>query len=96
VVDRFFPKDRIQAGIDAVLALPNGSSVRYIERLLGGRRDGLDVAIDLAWPGLIRLAPVRKWTRDRTFVRSRPSRAAGVTLPNIRSPELVIQTVPGA
>jgi hypothetical protein len=76
VVDRFFPKDRIRAGIDAVLALPNGSSVRDIERLLGGRCDGLDVAIHLAWKGLIRLAPMRKWTRDTTFVRSRPSRAA--------------------
>jgi hypothetical protein len=71
VVSRFFPKHRIQAGIDAVLALPNGSSVYDIERLLGDDRDGLDVAIHLAWHGLIRLNPARKWSWDTTFVRTR-------------------------
>lgn len=52
VVSRFFPKDRLQAGIAGVLKLPNGSRVLDLERLLGGRGDGLDVAIHLAWQGL--------------------------------------------
>lgn len=71
VVNRFFPKNRVQAGIDAVLGLPNGSSISDLERLLGGRGDGLDVAIYLAWQGLIRLGPQHKWNWETTFVRTR-------------------------
>jgi hypothetical protein len=71
VVNRFFPKNRLQAGIDGLLKLPNGSSIRELERLIGGRGDGLDVAIHLAWHGFIRLAPQREWTWETTFVRTR-------------------------
>ncbi|MGC0322527.1 hypothetical protein ABIG06_003156 [Bradyrhizobium sp. USDA 326] len=71
VVSRFFPKNRIQAGIDGVLKLPNGSSVLDLERMIGGRGDGLDVAIHLAWQGLIRLSPRREWDWETTFVRTR-------------------------
>ena len=70
VVNRFFPKNRLQAGIDAVLMLPNGSSVLDLEHLLGDKGDGLNVAIHLAWKGLIRLAPQREWTWETTFVRT--------------------------
>lgn len=71
VVTRFFPKERLQAGIDAVLKLPHGSSVEDIERLIGRRGDGLDVAIHLAWQGLIRLSPRRVWDWETTFVCTR-------------------------
>jgi hypothetical protein len=71
VVTRFFPKDRLQAGIDGILRLPNGSSVLELERLIGGRGDGLNVAIHLAWQGLIRLSPQREWDWETTFVRTR-------------------------
>ena len=71
VVNRFFPKNRLQAGIDGVLKLPNGSSILDLERLIGGRGDGVDVAIYLAWQGLIRLAPQREWGWETTFVRTR-------------------------
>lgn len=70
IVDQFFPESRIQAGIDAVLSLPNGASVQDLENLLGGRRDGFKVAVHLAWRGLIRLDPSRKWTWETTFVRT--------------------------
>lgn len=95
MVDRFFPKDRIQAGIDAVLALPNGSSVRDIERLLGGRCDGLDVAIHLAWQGLIRLAPRAQVDPGYDLCAKPTFQSCEVTLPNTRSPDLVIQNRAG-
>jgi hypothetical protein len=71
VATRYYPETSIRAGIDAVLALPKKSSVCGLQQALGLFHDGFEVALYLAWRGLIRLDPAVEWSRETTFVRTK-------------------------
>lgn len=70
---RHFPAALESAGLSAVLQLPHQATVRDLQRKLPDGADAFEVALRLAWLGVITLDPRVRWSRDTTFVRSKRS-----------------------
>lgn len=67
---RHFPKELESAGFSAVLQLPHKATVKDLQSKLPSGIDAFDVALRLAWLGVITLDPRERWSRSTTFERS--------------------------
>lgn len=67
---KHWSREMFQFAIESVLRLPHATSVPDLQRLVGPGHDAFNLALHLAWKGLIRLDPSVVWSRETAFERT--------------------------